>query len=104
MSAVVNMERHQPTPQGEPWLEVLGSPRFSPWLAEEKISLAFTTYQLGKLFLLGRKRDDRISVFERTFSRCMGLWAEGQTIWMSLSVPALAFGECARSGQCLPRP
>ncbi len=83
MSAVVNMERHQPTPQGEPWLEVLGSPRFSPWLAEEKISLAFTTYQLGKLFLLGRKRDDRISVFERTFSRCMGLWAEGQTIWMS---------------------
>jgi uncharacterized protein (TIGR03032 family) len=25
----------------------------------------------------------RLSVFERTFNRCMGLWADGQTLWMS---------------------
>ncbi len=47
------------------------------------MSLAFTTYQAGKLFLLGRNPAGRLSVFERTFSRCMGLWGNGQTLWMS---------------------
>ena len=23
------------------------------------------------------------TVFERTFNRCMGLWADGQTLWLS---------------------
>lgn len=66
-----------------PWLEVLGSRHFSAWLAEQNVSLAFTTYQLGKLFVVGRQVGARFSVFERTFSRCMGLWSDGPTIWMS---------------------
>src|SRR4029453_7252534 len=45
--------------------------------------LAITTYRTGKLFLLGRHPDGRMAVFERTFNRCMGLWANGQTLWMS---------------------
>jgi len=61
----------------------LGSRHISGWLAEHNISLAFTTYQLGKLFVVGRKAGEQFSVFERTFSRCMGLWADGPTIWMS---------------------
>jgi uncharacterized protein (TIGR03032 family) len=65
------------------WLEVLASPHFAAWLAEQNLSLALTTYQAGKLFLVGRQASGRISVFERTFSRCMGLWADGPTIWMS---------------------
>jgi uncharacterized protein (TIGR03032 family) len=36
-------------------------------------SLAFTTYQAGKLFLVGLKGDGKLSVSERTFARCMGL-------------------------------
>ncbi|CAN5144828.1 TIGR03032 family protein [soil metagenome] len=36
-------------------------------------AIGFTTYQAGKLFLLGLKPDGRLSVFERTFARCMGL-------------------------------
>src|SRR5579862_2424162 len=40
--------------QGEPWLEVTSSRYFADWLAQERVSLAFTTYQSGKLFLLGR--------------------------------------------------
>ena len=60
-----------------------GSARLSAWLAEQRISLAFTTYQTGKLFLLGRHPDGRLAVNERTFNRAMGLWADGQTIWLS---------------------
>jgi uncharacterized protein (TIGR03032 family) len=67
----------------EPWLEVTSDRQFGGWLSDQKISLAFTTYQTGKLFLLGVKPDGQLAVFERTFSRCMGLWSDGQTIWMN---------------------
>jgi uncharacterized protein (TIGR03032 family) len=67
----------------EPWVQVTGSPRLWNWLAEQQVSLAFTTYQTGKLFLLGRNPEGRLAVFERTFNRAMGLWADGQTLWLS---------------------
>ena len=69
--------------KNEPWVEVTGSPHLSTWLAEQQVSLAFTTYQTGKLFLLGRHPEGRLAVFERTFNRAMGLWADGQTLWLS---------------------
>lgn len=53
------------------------------WLAEHRVSLGFTTYQAGKVFLVGCQPDGRLSIFERTFPRCMGLWANGATMWMS---------------------
>ncbi len=46
---------------------------FPEWLARMGASLAFTTYQAGKVFFVGTKADGRLSVFERTFARCMGL-------------------------------
>src|SRR5688500_17026661 len=66
-----------------PWLEITASRHFAGWMASEGLSLAFTTYQTGKLFFIGRKPDNSLSVFERTFNRCMGLWGDGQTLWMS---------------------
>ena len=52
-------------------------------MSEQQLSFAFTTYQTGKLFLIGLNPDQRLSVFERTFNRCMGLWGNGQTLWMT---------------------
>ena len=66
-----------------PSLEISGSRQFTAWLAEQKTSLAFTTYQAGKLFLIGLKQDGRLSIFERTFNRCMGLTVEDNTLYMS---------------------
>jgi len=71
---------HIPTP---PELELTGSRQFTSWLTEQKASLAFTTYQSGKLFMIGMQDNGRLSVFERTFNRCMGLWGDGQTLYMS---------------------
>ncbi len=69
----------------QPQLELAGSRQFASWLREQHLSLAFTTYQSGKLFLIGLKPDGALSVFERTFERCMGLAvaADGQTLWMT---------------------
>ncbi len=71
------------TTAAAPLLEINTSRQFTNWMAEQQLSLAFTTYQAGKLFLLGLQSDGRLSVFERTFNRCLGLWADGQTLWMS---------------------
>jgi uncharacterized protein (TIGR03032 family) len=49
------------------------SRHFPEWLDRMQASLAFTTYQAGKLFLLGLSANNRIAVFERTFERCMGM-------------------------------
>lgn len=73
------MEKTAETPQ----LEIQGSRLFSHWQARQKISLAFTTYQAGKLFLIGMQQNGRMSVFERTFERCMGLGVSDQALWMS---------------------
>jgi uncharacterized protein (TIGR03032 family) len=67
-------------------------------LAEQNVSLAFTTYQTGKLFLLGRHPDDRLAVFERTFNRAMGLWADGQTLWMNSQYQLWRFENALRPG------
>jgi uncharacterized protein (TIGR03032 family) len=72
-----------PAQSSEPWLSVTASRHFPDWLAAERVSLAVTTYQTGKLILIGLQPDGRLSVHERTFNRCMGLWSDGQTLWMS---------------------
>lgn len=64
-------------------MEILASRDFPGWLAEQHLSLAFTTYQVGKLFLVGLSPVGNLSVFERTFDRCMGLWSDAQSLWMS---------------------
>ena len=87
-----------PSAGDEHWLEVSSSRHFAGWLGEQRVSLAFSTYQAGKLFLVGRNPDGQISVFERTFSRCMGLWADGQTLWMSSVYQLWRFENALRSG------
>ncbi len=67
-----------------PRLSLTGSRLFAPWLAAASASLAFTTYQAGKLFLIGVKPDGGLSIYERSFSRCMGLGTgPGGALWMA---------------------
>ena len=82
-----------------PWIEVTGSPHLAGWLAQQHISLAFTTYQTGKLFFLGLRPDGGLAVFERTFSRAMGLWADGQTLWLGTLYQLWRFENALRPGE-----
>jgi uncharacterized protein (TIGR03032 family) len=58
------------------------SRNFPQWLQSTRSALAFTTYQAGKLFIVGTKADGGLAVFERTFARSMGLGvsADGRTL------------------------
>ncbi len=85
----------------DPWLQVSGSRYFANWLAECQISLAFTTYQAGKLLFLGRKVDGQLSVFERTFNHCMGMFAstDARSLWMSSKYQVWRFENVLAAGQ-----
>ena len=91
----------EPAPQeaGRPELELTGSRQFTSWLNEQRVSLAFTTYQSGKLFLIGMRDDGRLAVFERTFNRCMGLWGDGQTLYMSTLYQLWRFENALEAGE-----
>lgn len=47
------------------------------------VSIACTTYASGSLFLFGRDPNTALSISEWTSQRCMGLWTDGSTIWLS---------------------
>ena len=79
--------------------ELTSSRQFPDWLGEQKLSLALTTYQAGKLFLLGLQPDGRLSVFERTFNRCLGLHATDQTLWLSSLYQLWRFENVLEAGQ-----
>ena len=83
----------------EPWLNVNCSRDFAAWLSRERVSLAFTTYQSHKLFLLGIGPDGRPAVCERTFPNCMGLWADGQTLWLATKYQIWRFANALTPGQ-----
>ncbi len=76
-------EQSSQPPGEEPKLEISASRQFAAWLAEQQASLAFTTYQAGKVFLIGLRGDGRLSIFERTLNRCMGMVAEGNSLYIS---------------------
>ncbi len=73
-----------PKPSGnDQQLQIMASRQLGSWMAEVKTSLAFTTYQASKLFFVGLKDDGQLSIFERTFARCMGLYAQGDALYTS---------------------
>lgn len=68
---------------GKPGYVFSASRQFSAWLAEQRLSLGLTTYQAGKLFLIGLQASGALSIFVRDFPRCMGLCVTGDTLWLS---------------------
>jgi len=82
-----------------PTLELDASRQFSSWLAAQKTALAFSTYRAGKLFMIGVKPDGGLSVFERTLERCMGLYAEGNSLWASSLYQIWRFENVLEAGQ-----
>ncbi len=74
---------------------------FTSWLARSGGSLAFTTYQAGKVFFLGLKADGKQCVHERTFARCMGLAvsADARTLLLATHYQLYRFDNLLPPGQ-----
>ncbi len=84
-------------PQPPP-LSIRVSPYFMAWLADADLSLAFTTYQTHRLFLVGRKADGQLSAFERLFDRPMGLFATSESLYLSTRAQMWRFENALPAG------
>jgi len=82
-------------------LELSGSRQFESWLFEHQVSLSFSTYQAGKLFFVGLNDKQKLSVFERTFARCMGIGLdpESQAMWVASLYQLWRFENALKPGQ-----
>ncbi|HYD32411.1 MAG TPA: TIGR03032 family protein, partial [Azospirillaceae bacterium] len=58
-------------------VEVAASPRFPAWLAAQRMGLALSACQQGRLFLIGLDWDDTLVLSDVGLPRCMGLAAHG---------------------------
>ena len=68
------------------------SRHFVGWLASTGTSLAVTTYQSGKVILIGtNKETGRLSVFERSLERPMGVAFDGRRLAVSSIVQITTF-------------
>lgn len=76
-------ETPQPRPEQSSPKMVLASPGLVDWMGRLHVSLAVTTYQAGRLMLLGRKPDGGLRAHERIIEQCQGLWTDGTTLWAS---------------------
>ncbi|TXI17058.1 MAG: TIGR03032 family protein [Nitrosomonas sp.] len=91
------MDTNETTPA--PVLEINTSRQMLAWLAEQNLSIALTTYQIGKLYFIGLKPDKTLSVFERSFNRCMGLCATTNGLYMSSLYQIWRFENIFEPGQ-----
>ncbi len=82
-------------------LELNASRQFTSWLKEQNISLSFSTYQAGKLFFVGMQSNDKLSVFERTFARCMGIGYDQSkhSLWVANLYQLWRFENVLKPGQ-----
>jgi hypothetical protein len=52
------------------------------WLSSSRISIAITSYQTGRVYLVGSDKQGRVSFFERIFERAMGIVGNAQRIYL----------------------
>ncbi len=79
---------------------VTASRHFNSWMASLRLSLAFTTYQAGKLFLAGLNPETgRLAIEERTVDRCMGIAVQGNGLYVASRYQIWRFENALPRGQ-----
>src|SRR5690349_11905747 len=52
------------------------------WLAANRMSIAITSYQTGRLYLVGSDTQGRVNFFERILERAMGIVGNAQRLYL----------------------
>lgn len=96
--SLVTMQTPASTTQ-TPTFEITASPNFTAWLAEQNLSLAFTTYQTNRLFFISSQPNGRPKFHERLFDKPMGLYADGERLYMSTRYQLWQFENLLETGE-----
>ena len=85
-----------PTEKAKPAFVATTSRQFPSWLADSGGSLAVSTYQSGKVILIGTNRQTgRLSVFERTLERPMGMAFRDSRLAIASMIQITSFVDAA---------
>lgn len=71
------------------------------WLASHKLSLAISSYQSGRVYLVGSDKQGRVSFFERIFERAMGIVGNAQRIYLGGLYQLWRFENVLRSNEII---
>ncbi len=71
------------------------------WLASNKLSLAISSYQSGRVYLVGSDKQGRVSFFERIFERAMGIVGNAQRIYLGGLYQLWRFENVLRSNEII---
>jgi uncharacterized protein (TIGR03032 family) len=82
-----------------PSLQISHSSELWEWLQQEKISIAFTTYQTNRLIFVGSKPEGGLSINEQIFDKPMGLYAHGDSLLMSTRYQIWRLDNCLLPGE-----
>lgn len=82
---------------------LLAAPGFTAWLHEAGVSVALTTYQAGRIILLGLRQDGTLRAHERMIEQCQGLWTDGSEIWVSGKTMLWRFANAVPAGMMTQR-
>src|SRR4030095_9468457 len=71
------------------------------WLSASRMSLAITSYQTGRLYLVGSDTQGRVSFFERIFERAMGIVGNAQRLYLGGLYQLWRFENVLRSNETI---
>ena len=69
------------------------------WLASHRVSFAFTSYQTGQLFLVGRLPNGTVSFNQRSFTRAMGLCYQPGKLYLATLFQVWRLEQMLRPGE-----
>jgi uncharacterized protein (TIGR03032 family) len=75
------------------------SPGFTRFMARLNISVALTSYQSGKFYLLGRNPKGGVMVHERLFQKAMGICIQGNSLILATLFQIQRFENALEKGQ-----
>ena len=62
--------------------QIVTSRGMTEWMAQQRLSLALTTYHVGAVIFLGLKPTGDLSIFVSSFDRAMGIAAHESALWL----------------------
>ncbi len=71
---------------------------FIPWLIEQKISLALTTYQVGKIIFFGVDTLGKFWSYNRNIGRCLGMTFDEHGFWVTSATQFYRFDNILPKG------
>jgi uncharacterized protein (TIGR03032 family) len=69
------------------------------WLEANRLSLGFTSYQTGQLFLVGVLPNGSVSFNQQNFTRAMGICRDGPRLWVGSHFQLWRLEEMLRPGE-----